>query len=104
MAAFDALRTSDYWNIIDDRMTDVFRTAALRGRIIEVGGLVLLAALIVAVSYLEFGTLVANGHIVKAEVLRVGTHPVADVAGGDLPILTVRLPNASRTASRKLAE
>ncbi len=76
-------------------MTDPFRTVVLRARIIAAGALVLLAALIVAVSYLDFGIPVANGQEVKAELLRVGTRPVARVAGGDLPILTVRLPNGS---------
>jgi poly(3-hydroxybutyrate) depolymerase len=76
-------------------MTDPFRTAALRGRIIAAGALMVAAALIVAVSYLEFGIPITNGQPVQAEVLRVGTHPAARVAGGDLPILTVRLPNGS---------
>lgn len=31
----------------------------------------------------------------KAEVLRLGMHPVGGVAGGDLPILAVRLPDGS---------
>ena len=76
-------------------MTDPFRTAALRGRIIAAGAFVLLAALIFVVSYLDFGTAVTDGQVVKAEVLRLGTHPAARVAGGDLPILTVRLPDGS---------
>ena len=76
-------------------MVDPFRTAALRGRIIAAGALVLVAALIVAISYLELGMPITNGHEVQAEVLRVGTHPAARVAGGDLPILTVRLPDGA---------
>ena len=76
-------------------MTDPFRAAALRGRIIAAGALVLVVALMVAVSYLNFGLPVTNGQEVQAEVLRVGTRPAARVAGGDLPILTVRLPNGS---------
>src|SRR4051812_27726800 len=76
-------------------MTDPFRTAALRGRVIAAGALLLLAALIFAVSYLDFGTALTDGHVVKAEVLRLGTRPAARVAGGDLPILTVQLPDGS---------
>lgn len=76
-------------------MTDPFRTAALRGRIIAAGALVLIGTLIIAVSYLEFGMPITNGHEVQAQVLRVGTRPAARVAGGDLPILTVRLPDGA---------
>jgi hypothetical protein len=76
-------------------MTDPFRTVATRGRFIAAGALVLVAALIVAVSYLDFGMPITNGHEVQARVLRVGTHPAAGIAGGDLPILTVRLPNGA---------
>lgn len=76
-------------------MTDPFRSLALQGRIKAGGALVLLAALIFAISYLRFGTAVTDGQVVKAEVLRLGTHPTARVAGGDLPILTVRLPDGS---------
>ena len=76
-------------------MTDPFQTAALRGRIIAAGMLVLLAAMIVVVSYLETGLPIRNGHVVEAEVLGVGMHPAARLAAGDLPILTVRLPNGS---------
>jgi poly(3-hydroxybutyrate) depolymerase len=57
--------------------------------------LLLLAALLFAVSYLRFGAAATAGQVVEAEVLRLGTHPVARVAGGDLPILTVRLPDGS---------
>lgn len=76
-------------------MADPFRNVALQRRIIAAGALVLLAGLIVAVSYLDFGIPVGNGQLVRAEVLREGTRPAADVAGGDLPILIVRLPNGS---------
>ena len=76
-------------------MTDPFRTVAFRSRIIAAGALVVGAALIVAVSYLDFGMPIASGHEVQAEVLRVGTRSVARVAGGDLPILTVRMPDGA---------
>ena len=76
-------------------MTDPFRTVALRSRINVAGPLVLVAVLIVAVSYLDFGMPITTGHEVQAEVLRVGMRPAARVAGGDLPILTVRVPDGA---------
>ena len=76
-------------------MTDPFRTLVIRRRIIAGILLLLVAALIVAVSYLDFGMPITNGHEVQAQVLRVGTRPAARAAGGDLPILTVRLPNGA---------
>lgn len=76
-------------------MTDPFRTVALRSRTNVAGALVLVAVLIVAVSYLDFGMPITTGHEVQAEVLRVGTRPAARVAGGDLPILTVRMPDGA---------
>jgi hypothetical protein len=76
-------------------MADPFRTVALRARIMKAGGLVLLAGLLSAIWYLEFGTVVTNGRVVKAEVLRLGMRSAAGVAGGDLPIITVRLPDGS---------
>jgi len=44
---------------------------------------------------LRFALPITQGHELQAEVLRVGTHPAAGVAGGDLPILTVRLPDGA---------
>jgi poly(3-hydroxybutyrate) depolymerase len=76
-------------------MTDPFRSLALQGRIKAGGALILVAALIFAVSYLRVGTVVTDGQAVKAEVLGLGTYPAARVAGGDLPILTVQLPDGS---------
>lgn len=76
-------------------MTDPFRTADVRAHISAAGAFVLLATLILGLSYLEFGTADINGQVVKAEVLRVVIVPTAGVAGGDMPILTVRLPDGS---------
>ena len=76
-------------------MADPFRTLALRGNIVRAGALALVAAFLFAVWRLQFGTVVTDGLVVKAEVLRLGMHPVAGVSGGDLPILTVRLPDGS---------
>jgi carbonic anhydrase/acetyltransferase-like protein (isoleucine patch superfamily) len=61
----------------------------------KIGALVALAALVGAISYLRFGAIVTNGHVVEAEVLYLGTRSAARVAGGDLPIVTVRLPDGS---------
>jgi hypothetical protein len=76
-------------------MTDPFRTAAIRGRIIAAGALVLITALILAASYLDFGMPITHGHEVQAKVLRVGMRSAAGVAGGDLPVLTVRMPDGA---------
>ena len=76
-------------------MTDPFRTAALRGSVTAAGAIVVLGALIIAVSYLDFGTYITGGRVVKAEVLGVQMRSVAGVAGGDLPLVTVRLPDGS---------
>ena len=76
-------------------MVDPFKTAAIQERIKKMGALVLLVAFLCAFYYLKFGTLVTEGRTVKAEVLRIGTYPAARVAGGDLPILSVRLPDGS---------
>jgi hypothetical protein len=63
--------------------------------IVKAGVFVLGAALLCAVSFLRFSTVVTSGRVVKAEVLRLGTYPAGRVAGGDLPIFTVRLPDGS---------
>ena len=76
-------------------MADPFRTVAFRGLVTKTAVLVLLAALASAVAYLRFGTVVYNGQVVKGEVVRFGTRAAARAAGGDLPILTVRLPDGS---------
>ena len=57
--------------------------------------MVLLAGMLCAIAYLEFGSVVTNGRVVRAEVLRLGARPAARVAGGSLPIVTVRLPDGS---------
>ena len=76
-------------------MADPFRSLTLQGRIKAGGALVLLAALMFVVSYLRFGSAMTAAQVVEAEVLRLGARPVAAVRGGDLPILTVRLPDGS---------
>jgi hypothetical protein len=92
MAAFHPLQTLEVGDITGP-MTDPFRTVALQARIIAAGALVLVAALIFAVSYLDFGTAVTDGQVVQAEVPRLGTRSASAVAGGDVPIITVRLPD-----------
>ena len=76
-------------------MVDPFRTVAIRERIAQGLGLALLITVICVVSYLLVRPYVTEGRIVRAEVLRVGMHSVGDGQGGDLPILTVRLPDGS---------
>jgi hypothetical protein len=98
MSAFDPLRTFERLGILHRAMADPFRSLALQGWIKAGGALVLLAALMFAISYLKFvtfGTAMTAAQVVEAEVLRLGARPVARVRGGDLPILTVRLPDGS---------
>jgi hypothetical protein len=76
-------------------MSDAFRAVVLRERITKAGALLALVGIVGSIAYLEFGTVVTNGRVVKAEVLRVGTRAAARTAGGDLPIVTVRLPDGS---------
>ena len=76
-------------------MTEAFEGAVVRERITKAGALVVLLGFVIAISYLEFSTVVPSGRDVKAEVLRLGTRPVGRVGGGDLPIITVRLPDGS---------
>ena len=76
-------------------MADPFRSVALRGNIVRAGALALVAAFLIAGSLLHFGTVVTDGRLEMAKVLHLGTRPVASAAGGDLPILTVRLPDGS---------
>ena len=76
-------------------MSDAFRAVALRERVTKAFALLLLVAVVAVIAFLEFGSVVTDGHVVKAEVLSVGARPAARVAGGDLPILTVRLPDGS---------
>src|SRR5260221_14294595 len=76
-------------------MVDPFRTVAIRERAAHAVCLGALIAFICALSYVFVRPYVAEGRIVRAEVLRVGMHPAAEGMGGDLPILTVRLPDGS---------
>lgn len=76
-------------------MADPFRTFAIRERTAYVVGLCLLIAFTTVVSYLWVRPYVTNGQIVRAEVVRIGMYSVSDSMGGDLPILTVKLPDGS---------
>lgn len=95
MSRFHPLRTLRRWNMIALRMSDRFRAAAIRERITQtVGGLILLSAFLFALYYFLMRTDVSDGRTVNAEVVHVGTYP--DPLGtGDLPILTVRLPDGT---------
>lgn len=81
-------------------MIDPFQGAAIQERIAKVVALALLLALLCAIYFLQFSTVVAEGRPVKAEVLHIGTYPAGRAAGGDLPILSVRLPDGSVRAVR----
>lgn len=76
-------------------MIDPFEPIIIRERIIKAAALILVLAFICAISYLQYAAVVTNGRPVKAQIVRLGMRPAARVAGGDLPILTVRLPDGS---------
>jgi len=76
-------------------MVDPFRTVAISERTTQALGLALLIAFISAISYLFVRPNATKGRAVDAEVLRVGMYSASGSMGGDLPILTVRLPDGS---------
>ena len=76
-------------------MGDPFRTVVYREHLATAGAVAFIAAISLTVGYLQFGTVNTGGKVVKAEVLRLETHSVAKVAGGNLPIITVRSPDGS---------
>ena len=78
-------------------MADPLRDIIRRERALRVVALVLLVAIALLVALLEYWppTYVSDGQPVEATVVRFGTYPVSEYRGGDLPILTVRLPDGS---------
>jgi hypothetical protein len=61
----------------------------------KAGALIALTGFVVVTGYLKFGTVITDGRAVKAEVLRIGTRPTGGVAGANLPVLTVRMPDGA---------
>jgi hypothetical protein len=76
-------------------MSDPFRIVDLRSRIMKSAALILLVGLMGVIGYLQFGTVITGGRIVEAEVIRIGTAPTGGVAGANVPVLTVRMPDRS---------
>ena len=76
-------------------MSDPLEIFVIEDRIKQAIGLVLLLVAACAVASLTFSTVVTSGTSVKAQVLHLGMYSAGRVAGGDLPILTVRLPDGS---------
>lgn len=78
-------------------MADSVKRIIFRERAHQAIGLCLLIALALSAAILEFWppTYVTDGQIIEATVLRIGTYAAGRFSGGDLPILTVRLPNGS---------
>jgi hypothetical protein len=78
-------------------MTDSVKRIIFRERIHQTIGLCLLVVLALLAAPLLFWppTYVTDGQVVDATVVRIGTYPVAGSYGGDLPILTIRLPNGT---------
>ena len=78
-------------------MADTLKSIIRRERAKQAAalGLLLILALLGALSIFWPPTYVTNGRVVEATVVRVGTYAVGETQGGELPILTVRLPDAS---------
>ena len=76
-------------------MSDPLEIFVVEDRIKQGAALLLLLVAAGAAAYLTFSTVVTSGTPVKAQVLHFGTYSAGRVAGGDLPILTVRLPDGS---------
>jgi hypothetical protein len=58
-------------------------------------GLIIALALFGALSVFWPRTYVIHGQLVEGTVIRIGTYPTSGVYGGELPVLTVRMPNGS---------
>jgi hypothetical protein len=78
-------------------MVDPFESIVVRERAKQVVALGLLFALALFGALLAFWpqTYVTDGELVEGSVVRVGTYATGGANGGELPILTVRLPNGS---------
>jgi hypothetical protein len=76
-------------------MTDPLRTLAIRELLAQALWLAVVIAFICASSFLYLELFVTDARMVRAQVLRVGMYPAGDGAGGDLPVLTVMLPDGS---------
>src|SRR4051794_24185822 len=94
MSAFDPLRAGSSANMLLP-MTDPFRTVAIRERLVQALWLVLLITVIWLGSLLYLELFVTDARMVRAQVVRVGMYSAGEAAGGDLPILTVMLPDGS---------
>src|SRR3954451_23263241 len=78
-------------------MMDQLKSIIIRQRARQAVALGLIVFLAISASIFEFWprTYVTDGQFVEATVVRVGTYPVSGAYGGDLAILTIRLPNGS---------
>src|SRR5436305_800172 len=78
-------------------MVNSLKKIAFRERVRQaVGvGLIVALALLGALSVFWPRTYVIDGRLVDGTVIRIGSYPTAGAYGGELPILTVRLPNGS---------
>lgn len=94
MSDFHPLRTFAHSDII--RVVKPIQTIAPQAaQFATAGAFALIVAILCAVSFLRFSTVVTKGRVVKAEVLRLGMDPASGVNGGNVPILSVRLPDGS---------
>lgn len=73
---------------------DPFQAEALRARLTSAGGLLMLLAFMGALVWLVVSTDLRHERNIEAVVVRIGTYPDA-LGTGDLPILTMRMPDGS---------
>lgn len=76
-------------------MVETSRTVILRERSAQGLRLGLLIAATAVISYLLVRSYLTDGQIVRAQVVRIGMYSTGRGNGGDLPIMTVRLPDGS---------
>jgi hypothetical protein len=76
---------------------DPLRSIIRRERVLRAAALIVLIAMALLAALLKFWppTYVTDGRQIEGTVVRLGTEPAGEGYGGDLPILTVRLPDGS---------
>jgi len=70
---------------------DPFESVAIWEHVRTGAVMVLITGFLFGLTWVGYQGLITNGTAVTAEVLQFGTYPASKVAGGDLPVLTLRL-------------
>ena len=78
-------------------MADPLRSLIARERARQAiwPGLLLILAIVATSAFFWPVNYVTDGRVVEATVVRTSTYPAGEARGGDLPILTVRLPDGT---------